>query len=101
MKKKRRSAYLLESLEARLLFSADMALPPVDGGNSGAGNECDLEISLRRFVRRLLFKGGLIGLDGKRIIPCFHECITAIEVRLSRFNFSKGLSSLFVFAKPV
>ena len=31
MRKKRRSAYLLESLEARLLFSADLAPLPVDG----------------------------------------------------------------------
>ena len=47
MKKKQRSTFLLESLEARLLFSADMAPVPVDGGIAGAGNGSDLEISLR------------------------------------------------------
>ena len=47
MKKKLRSAFLLESLEARLLFSADMAPLPVDGGNSGAEVQSDLELSLR------------------------------------------------------
>ena len=47
MKKKLRSAFLLESLEARLLFSADMAPLPMDGGNSGAEVESGLEISLR------------------------------------------------------
>ena len=47
MKKKQRSAFLLESLEARLLFSADMAPVPVDGGIAGAENGSDLEISLR------------------------------------------------------
>ncbi len=48
MKKKLRSAFLLESLEARLLFSADLAPVPVDFGNAGAENGSDLEISLRR-----------------------------------------------------
>jgi hypothetical protein len=47
MKKKLRSAFLLESLEARLLFSADLAPLPLDGGTSGAEPESDLEISLR------------------------------------------------------
>ena len=47
MKKKLRSAFLLESLEPRLLFSADMAPMPVDGGNSGAEIESDLEFSLQ------------------------------------------------------
>ncbi len=47
MRKKRRSAYLLESLEARLLFSADLAPVPVDGGTTGAEFESDLEISLQ------------------------------------------------------
>ena len=47
MRKKRRSAYLLESLEARLLFSADLAPLPVDGGTSGTEFESDLEISLQ------------------------------------------------------
>ncbi len=47
MKKKQRSAFLLESLEARLLFSADLAPMPVDGGNPGAEVESGLEISLQ------------------------------------------------------
>ena len=47
MKKKRRSAFLLESLEARLLFSADLAPMPVDGGNPGAEVESGLEILLQ------------------------------------------------------
>ena len=47
MRKKQRSAYLLESLEARLLFSADLAPLPVDGGTSGADFESDLEILLQ------------------------------------------------------
>jgi len=47
MRKKRRSAYLLESLEARLLFSADLAPLPADGGSSEAEFESDLELSLQ------------------------------------------------------
>ncbi|MGD9363537.1 MAG: DUF4347 domain-containing protein, partial [Desulfobacterales bacterium] len=47
MRKKQRSAYLLESLEARLLFSADLAPLPVDAGTTGAEFESDLEISLQ------------------------------------------------------
>ena len=47
MKKNQRSAFLLENLEARLLFSADLAPLPVDGGNSGVEVQSDLEISLR------------------------------------------------------
>jgi len=47
MKKKERSQFLLESLEPRLLFSADLAPVPVDGGGTGVENESNLEISLR------------------------------------------------------
>ncbi len=47
MKKKERSAFLIESLESRLLFSADLAPVPVDGGGTGVENESNLEISLR------------------------------------------------------
>ncbi len=47
MKKKLRSTFLLESLEARLLFSADLAPLPVDGGVSRPEADSGLEISLR------------------------------------------------------
>ena len=47
MRKKRRSAYLLENLEPRLLFSADLAPLPVDGGTPGAEFESSLEFSLQ------------------------------------------------------
>ena len=47
MRKKRRSSYLLENLEPRLLFSADLAPMPVDGGTPGVEFESSLEFSLQ------------------------------------------------------
>ena len=47
MSKKHCSKFLLENLEPRLLFSADVALLPVDGGALSLADDSSLEVVLR------------------------------------------------------